>query len=95
MMWGYDWSGPGILMMVLSSLLWIALIAALAWGAVYWLNKRNGNTTAPTPSAMEILRQRYARGDIDTATFEQMRERLEAHEREPFEQTRGPLGGVR
>jgi putative membrane protein len=28
-------------------------------------------------SAMEILRQRYARGEIDTATFENMRERLE------------------
>jgi len=27
---------------------------------------------------MEILQQRYARGVIDTATFEQMRERLEA-----------------
>jgi hypothetical protein len=27
---------------------------------------------------MEILRQRYARGEIDTATLEQMRERLEA-----------------
>ncbi len=30
------------------------------------------------PSAMEILRQRYARGEIDAATFEQMRERLES-----------------
>jgi putative membrane protein len=29
------------------------------------------------PSAMEILRQRYARGEIDTATYESMRERLE------------------
>ena len=28
-------------------------------------------------SAMEILRQRYARGEIDAATFENMRERLE------------------
>ncbi|HEY6284667.1 MAG TPA: SHOCT domain-containing protein [Ktedonobacteraceae bacterium] len=28
-------------------------------------------------SAMELLRQRYARGEIDTATFENMRERLE------------------
>jgi putative membrane protein len=30
------------------------------------------------PSAMEILRQRYARGEIDAATFEHMRERLES-----------------
>lgn len=36
---------------------------------------------APPPppshlSAMEILRQRYARGEIDEATFDRMRERL-------------------
>ena len=31
--------------------------------------------------AMEILRQRYARGEIDATTFDQMRERLEASER--------------
>lgn len=29
-------------------------------------------------SAMEILRQRYARGEIDPVTFDQMRERLES-----------------
>ena len=28
--------------------------------------------------AMEILRRRYARGEIDGTTFEQMRERLES-----------------
>jgi putative membrane protein len=74
MMWGYGWSWPGMLMMTLGSLLWIALIAVLIWAVVRWLNKQNIHTT--TPSAMEMLRQRYARGEIDTATFEQMRERL-------------------
>ncbi len=34
--------------------------------------------TQPQPlSAMEILRERYARGEIDGATFDHMRERLE------------------
>jgi hypothetical protein len=32
-------------------------------------------------SALEILQQRYARGEIDAATFDQMRERLEASSR--------------
>ena len=84
MMWGYGWSGPGMLMMTLSSILWIALIAALIWTAVRWVDKRHTNTTASTLSAMEILRQRYARGDIDTATFEQMREQLKTRAQEPF-----------
>jgi putative membrane protein len=82
MMWGYGWSWPGMLMMTLSSILWIALIAVLIWTAVRWVDKRHAGTT--TPSAMEILRQRYARGDIDTATFEQMREQLKTHPQEPF-----------
>jgi hypothetical protein len=40
---------------------------------------------------MEILHQRYARGDIDTATFVQMREQLEARAQEPLAQSRGPM----
>ena len=34
-------------------------------------------------SSMEILRQRYARGEIDAVTFDQMRERLQASEQLP------------
>jgi putative membrane protein len=95
MMWGgYGWSWPGMLMMTLSSLFWIALIAVLIWAVVRWLNKQNVYTTTPTPSAMEILRQRYARGEIDTATFEQMREQLEARKQEPFAQSHEHPGSV-
>jgi uncharacterized membrane protein len=36
---------------------------------------------APPPSAEEILRQRYARGEIDAQTYETMRERLQSTSR--------------
>jgi putative membrane protein len=35
-------------------------------------------TPAAQASALDILRQRYARGEIDAVTYDQMRERLEA-----------------
>ena len=38
-----------------------------------WSNQTN------QPSPLDILRMRYARGEIDAVTFEQMRERLEGN----------------
>jgi len=81
MMWGYDFGWGGMLLMSLGTVLWIALIAVLIWALFRWIN---GRTTTPVPpftsapSALEILRQRYACGEIDTTTFEQMREQIEA-----------------
>jgi len=83
MMWGYGF-GWGWLMMAFGMVLWIALFVVLVWAVIRWLSGKasgstpQGNAMPPGgPSAMEILRQRYARGEIDAATFEQMRERLE------------------
>ncbi len=72
-------------------LFWLVIPALLIWALLRAFSARNRSTTyfgqgpysTPgmppfQPSAMEILRQRYARGEIDAATFEQMRERLEA-----------------
>ena len=84
MMWGYGF-GWGWLLMSLGMVLWIALLVVLVWAVIRWLERKTStsgsqNTSIPAsgPSALEILRQRYARGEIDTATFEQMRERLTA-----------------
>lgn len=92
MMWWYGYGWGGMLLMLLSMLLWALVIGLLVWALIRWLaTSPRGLTTpgaGPTgPSAMEILRQRYARGEIDSATFEQMRERLEAGS----PQTREPL----
>ncbi len=84
MMWGYDF-GWGWLLMSFSMVLWIALLVVLVWAVIRWLERKTTTPIPPStgtplagPSALEILQQRYARGEIDTATFEQMRERLEA-----------------
>ncbi len=83
MYWGFWGFGPG---------LWGVLGGLLIWGLIRWFASGNRwrhsyhpNQPPGAPSALEILRQRYARGDIDAATFEQMRERLE-HTDGPREQ---------
>ncbi len=66
-------------------LLVIALTAVLIWALVRWLNRKptipaphDSYPIASAPPALEVLQQRYARGEIDTATFENMREQLVA-----------------
>jgi uncharacterized membrane protein len=76
-LWGYG------LLMFFGMTLWVVLLALLIWVLIRWLNRRTGQGQEPPPgtraerSALEILRQRYARGEIDQTTFEQMRERLQ------------------
>ncbi len=84
--WGYEYGWwPGMLLSVLSTLFWLALFIGLAWALLRWIIPyfmpmiADIFGMAPAgPSALEILRQRYAAGEIDAVTFEQMRERLEA-----------------
>jgi putative membrane protein len=75
-----------IFMLVLLGLLIWGLIRLFSTRARHYHMPSRYNPAPPTytpgtptsqPSAMEILRQRYARGEIDAATFENMRERLE------------------
>jgi putative membrane protein len=82
MMWWYGYGWGGMLLMLLSMLLWALVVGFLVWALIRWLavgpRGAGSSWAGPSgPSAMEILRQRYARGEIDDATFEQMRARLE------------------
>ena len=64
---------------------WIVILALLIGLLIRRFSFRHAHRYAyqygtPTAqsSALDILRQRYARGEIDAVTFDQMRERLEA-----------------
>jgi putative membrane protein len=81
-MWGYYDAGGMAWWMILSSLIWIGLAASAVWLLVSWL-RRTSHEATPSQmplqqSALDILRIRYARGEIDTATYLSMREQLEA-----------------
>jgi putative membrane protein len=76
---------PGMLLSTLSTLFWAALFIWLVWVLLVWvlpyifpLFAGPSSEMSAEPAALEILRQRYAAGEIDGVTFEQMRERLNA-----------------
>jgi putative membrane protein len=66
MQWG--WSGG------LMTIIWIFLVVSM----VYWVfqrKQRNGGASG-SESAIEILKKRYARGEISKEQFEQMKKDL-------------------
>lgn len=86
MMWGYGY-GWSMLWMVFWNLLWLVLLGVLIWGIIRWLGGHTfrwaGHDLGSAPrSALDILQERYARGEIDETTFERMRERLMTSSRE-------------
>jgi putative membrane protein len=90
MFWGFHGLWLLLPLFLLGRFFWIILLALLVMALVRRFSLRNRHVpfynpgfppnpgTPPVqPSALEILRQRYARGEIDAVTYEQMRERLE------------------
>lgn len=65
----------------------LAIVAVLLWNARHTIFDRLGGLLPETParpgpaSAVEMLRQRYARGEIDDETFTTMLDRLNDNER--------------
>ncbi len=55
-----------------SLLFWILIIAGAVF-IVRWLMERNRKVSSPTESALDVLKKRYARGEIDQDTFERMK----------------------
>lgn len=71
-MWG-AWGVWGIGMMLMGLLFWVLVIVALVLG-IRWLASQGRAPERDT--AMDILRQRYARGEITREEFEATRRDL-------------------
>lgn len=65
------WLGAGF------GFLWMVVFLGIVVGFVYLLATRTGSETDKTDDALDALRRRYARGDIDEDEFETRRRKLE------------------
>ena len=77
MMGGYGWSQGGAFGMIWMLLWWVLIILGIVLLAK-WLfrGSQGGGSHAPGNRALEILRERYARGEIDKKEFEERKRDL-------------------
>ena len=68
---GQHWFGGGFMW-----IFWLLFIIAFIWGAKV-LTSSGKNTPDKQKSALDILKNRYAKGEIDKQEFEQKRKRFE------------------
>lgn len=76
-MW-WMWGAGGLVMMLMMLVFWGVVIAALVLGIRWLVSQGRGPAR---DSALAILRERYARGEINREEFEARRRDLDASRR--------------
>lgn len=72
------WDGMGVAGWFLMTVLWVVLIAAIVWAVANLFPARGPREGAGAERPEEILDRRLARGEIDPATYDELRARLRA-----------------
>ncbi|MDY7082871.1 MAG: SHOCT domain-containing protein [Halobacteria archaeon] len=67
---GMGWFG------MIMMLVWVIILVVVPLAFLYWLFTRSGHRRKDD-RAMQVLREQYARGEIDEDEFEERRSRLE------------------
>jgi putative membrane protein len=73
---GWPMGGFGWLGMIVQLLFWAGILILIAWAIIRIFptsRGHNGGSEAHTETAEEILRQRFARGEIDEKEYESRR----------------------
>jgi putative membrane protein len=80
-MWGWDGMG-GIFMMMFMMLIMVLFWGFVIVGIVFAIRALSGSRTMPgtqperRDTALEALKERYAKGEIDTAEYEEKKREL-------------------
>ncbi len=81
MMMGFGYGGLGIILMIL---FWVVIILVAVWilsklfpqVTGFTAPPSNDRRSEPAENPLEILKQRYARGDLSQAQYDEMRRKL-------------------
>ena len=74
-MWMYDFGGWGMLFGgILMLLFWGGIIALIVWGVTKLT--RHDNNTIRSSNPLDLVKERYARGEITKDQFEQLKKDL-------------------
>jgi len=72
--WGMmNWGWGGMIFQVL---FWLVIIIGVVWAVKYITGQSRRNFTSGEETALDILKKRYARGEIDREEFEQKKREL-------------------
>lgn len=74
--WNGGWGNGGFIWGIFSIIIQVAVIAGVIYLVVYLVNA-NKNGHQRKDSAMEILKERYARGEISDEEYEEKKKRLQ------------------
>ena len=75
-MMGGWYGGMGVGGWILMTLFWVALLALIGWAGTRLFPTRAGRDDGERERPEEVLDHRLARGEIDPATYDTLREKL-------------------